>query len=48
MRPSSRIIYWSGESLQLADGLVIHRLGGHFKEDPSYIGKKVMTEKGFC
>lgn len=31
MRPSSRIIYWSGESLQLADGLVIHRLGGHFK-----------------
>ncbi|PFE06863.1 hypothetical protein CN307_32180 [Bacillus cereus] len=31
MRPSSRIIYWSGESLQLADGLVIYRLGGHFK-----------------
>ncbi|OOZ82935.1 hypothetical protein BHL35_02525 [Bacillus cereus] len=27
MRPSSRIMYWSGESLQLADGLVIHRLG---------------------
>ncbi|MED0973355.1 hypothetical protein [Bacillus paramycoides] len=30
MRPSSRIIYWSGESLQLADGITVHRLGGHF------------------
>ena len=48
MRPSSRIIYWSGESLQLADGLVIHRLGDILKVDLSYIGKKVMTEKEFC
>ena len=47
MRPSSRIIYWSGESLQLADGLVIHRLGGHFKGDLCYIGKKEMMEKEF-
>lgn len=31
MRPSSRIIYWSGELLQLADGITVHRLGGHFR-----------------
>lgn len=31
MRPSDRIIFWSGESHELHDGLVIHRLGGHFK-----------------
>ncbi|OFD57652.1 hypothetical protein BWGOE6_34170 [Bacillus mycoides] len=30
MRPSSRIIYWTGESLRLADGITVHRLGGHF------------------
>lgn len=31
MRPSDKIIFWSGESLELHKGLVIHRLGGHFK-----------------
>ncbi|MBN8191276.1 hypothetical protein JI667_03860 [Bacillus sp. NTK074B] len=31
MRKSDRIVYWSGESLQLHSGLTIHRLGGHFK-----------------
>ncbi|KON89895.1 hypothetical protein AF332_25790 [Sporosarcina globispora] len=31
MRDSEHIIFWSGESLKLQDGLVIHRLGGHFK-----------------
>jgi hypothetical protein len=31
VRPSDHIQFWSGESLQLSEGLVIHRLGGHFK-----------------
>jgi glyoxylase-like metal-dependent hydrolase (beta-lactamase superfamily II) len=31
MRSSDHIIFWSGESLKLHDGLVIYRLGGHFK-----------------
>lgn len=31
MRPSDKIIFWSGESLELHEGIVIHRLGGHFK-----------------
>jgi glyoxylase-like metal-dependent hydrolase (beta-lactamase superfamily II) len=30
-RPSERIIFWTGESLELQSGLVLHRLGGHFK-----------------
>ncbi|MBM7578157.1 MBL fold metallo-hydrolase [Jeotgalibacillus terrae] len=29
-RPSDRIIFWSGESLQISEGLVLYRLGGHF------------------
>lgn len=31
MRPSDKIIFWSGESLELHKGMIIHRLGGHFK-----------------
>jgi hypothetical protein len=31
MRPSPRIEHWSGERLALADGLELHRLGGHFE-----------------
>jgi glyoxylase-like metal-dependent hydrolase (beta-lactamase superfamily II) len=31
MRDSEHIIFWSGESHKLQDGLDIHRLGGHFK-----------------
>ncbi len=31
MRPSDRIVYWSGERLELKKGIVLHRLGGHFK-----------------
>ncbi|MBM7619637.1 hypothetical protein JOC95_001489 [Bacillus tianshenii] len=31
MRPSGRIIFWSGESLELTTGITLHRLGGHFK-----------------
>lgn len=30
-RPSEKIIFWSGEQLNLAEGLTLHRLGGHFK-----------------
>jgi hypothetical protein len=31
MRPSDKIIFWSGESLKLYEGVVLHRVGGHFK-----------------
>jgi hypothetical protein len=31
MRPSDKIIFWSGESLELHKGIILHRLGGHFK-----------------
>jgi len=31
VEPSSRMIFWSGEQLRVADGLTLHRLGGHFK-----------------
>ncbi|MCY7816959.1 hypothetical protein [Bacillus haynesii] len=30
-RLSSRIVFWSGDSLKLSSGLTLHRLGGHFK-----------------
>ncbi len=30
-RKSDKIIFWSGESLELNKGVQIHRLGGHFK-----------------
>jgi glyoxylase-like metal-dependent hydrolase (beta-lactamase superfamily II) len=30
-RPSNKIIFWSGESLELTNGITINRLGGHFK-----------------
>ncbi|XKE94541.1 hypothetical protein LG326_15435 [Metaplanococcus flavidus] len=30
-RPSDRIIFWSGESFELAEDIVLHRVGGHFK-----------------
>lgn len=31
VQPSEHIHFWSGEALQLAEGLTLHRLGGHFK-----------------
>lgn len=46
MRPSDRIIFWSGESLQLHEGLVIHRLGGHFKGGAVLEWKKANDGKG--
>lgn len=30
MRPSERIIFWSGETQLLKEGVTLHRLGGHF------------------
>jgi hypothetical protein len=30
-RPSERIIFWTEESLELHKGVILHRLGGHFK-----------------
>lgn len=30
-RPSDRIIFWSGETLEVAEGFTLHRIGGHFK-----------------
>lgn len=30
-RSSDKIIFWSGESLELNEGIILHRLGGHFK-----------------
>ncbi|WKA56486.1 MBL fold metallo-hydrolase [Planococcus shixiaomingii] len=30
-RPSDKIIFWSGESLELAKEMILHRIGGHFK-----------------
>jgi len=29
-RPSERIVFWSGDRLELADDVVLHRIGGHF------------------
>ncbi|TVY06939.1 MBL fold metallo-hydrolase [Paenibacillus cremeus] len=31
MRPSERVVFWTGDTLELADGLTLHRLGGHFQ-----------------
>lgn len=31
VRPSHYVHFWSGESLELESGLVLHRLGGHYK-----------------
>ncbi|WP_277587423.1 MBL fold metallo-hydrolase [Psychrobacillus antarcticus] len=30
-RPSERIVFWSGESLELEEGIIIQRVGGHYK-----------------
>ncbi|MFD1737278.1 hypothetical protein ACFSCX_12010 [Bacillus salitolerans] len=31
MRPSDKIVFWSGESIEIYKGIALHRLGGHFK-----------------
>ncbi|MDN7245650.1 hypothetical protein [Planococcus shenhongbingii] len=30
-RASNKIVFWSGESLEVAEEMVLHRIGGHFK-----------------
>ncbi|WKA56900.1 hypothetical protein QWY16_10255 [Planococcus shenhongbingii] len=30
-RQSEKIIFWSGQSIELHEGLILHKLGGHFK-----------------
>ncbi|WP_034759761.1 MBL fold metallo-hydrolase [Rossellomorea vietnamensis] len=42
MRKSDHIVYWSGESIHIHNGLTIHRLGGHFKG-----GSVLEWESGF-
>ena len=46
MRESERIVYWSGDSLQLHNGLFIHRLGGHFKGGAVLQWKEGFDNKG--
>ncbi|WP_397539121.1 hypothetical protein [Rummeliibacillus pycnus] len=30
-RPSEKIVYWNGESLEFEEGINLHRIGGHYK-----------------
>ncbi|WP_242222413.1 MBL fold metallo-hydrolase [Bacillus cereus group sp. BfR-BA-01380] len=30
IRPSNRIVYWSGESMEISESVTLYRLGGHF------------------
>lgn len=46
MRPSDKIIFWSGESLELHKGIVLHRLGGHFKGGAVLEWKEGNNQKG--
>jgi len=45
-RRSDKIIFWSGESLELDKGKVIHRLGGHFKGGSVLEWKNGNEQKG--
>lgn len=46
MRPSENIVFWSGDSLELNEGLVLHRLGGHFKGAAIAEWKNPAIQKG--
>jgi hypothetical protein len=46
MRPSKKIIFWSGESFELHKGIVLHRLGGHFKGGAVLEWKDGNNQKG--
>lgn len=46
MRPSDNIRFWSGESLELHKGVVLHRIGGHFKGGTVLEWKDGNSEKG--
>lgn len=45
-RPSEKIIFWSGDSLELAAGLFLHRIGGHFKGATVLEWKEGHAQKG--
>lgn len=45
-RSSNKIVFWSGESLELAAGLILHRIGGHFKGATVLEWRKEEGEKG--
>lgn len=45
-RPSDKIILWSGESLELREGVVLHRLGGHYKGGAVLEWKDGYNQKG--
>ncbi|MED1204659.1 hypothetical protein [Heyndrickxia acidicola] len=45
-RPSDRIIYWSGDRLELEKGMILHRFGGHFKGGAVLEWKEGNDQKG--
>ena len=45
-RPSEKIIFWSGDSLELTAGLILHRIGGHFKGATVLEWKEGFSQKG--
>ena len=45
-RPSDKIVFWSGESLELADEMILHRIGGHFKGATILEWKEGNAQKG--
>lgn len=46
MRPSAKIHFWSGEKLELTKGLVLYRLGGHYKGGAVLHWENGNNEKG--
>lgn len=46
VRNSDRIIFWSGDTNELHKGIVLHRLGGHFKGGAVLEWKKGNNQKG--
>lgn len=46
VRTSERIIFWSGETYELHKGIVLHRLGGHFKGGAALEWKNGNNDKG--
>lgn len=47
MRQSPNIVFWQGDSLELHEGLVLHRLGGHFKGATVAEWQNPIIQKGF-
>lgn len=45
-RPSEHIIFWSGESFELQEGIILQRIGGHFKGGTVLEWKNGNSQKG--